>query len=219
MRVMLVGGLRNLRNAVWGAAFAIVSVAAQANLIVNGDFESGNLTGWTTFATSAGTIGTPAVVSFDTTGSGASNSAQFLVGRLTGTGTPEGGGIYQTFAFGGGSILLRADIAARDPNASGNSSGGIFELLVDGIVLDTFDFGSIAGNSTERGSLDYAGSLGAGSHELRVRMTRGFTIEEGATPYQYIDNVTAIASIPEPGTLALLGLGLAGLAATRRRRQ
>lgn len=33
-----------------------------------------------------------------------------------------------------------------------------------------------------------------------------------------IDNIQ-IAAIPEPGTLALLGLGLAGLAATRRRKQ
>ena len=64
------------------AALAVTLVASAAP-VPNGDFETGDLTGWTTFTTTNGTIGTPAVVPFDTTGSGASNAAEFNVGRPT----------------------------------------------------------------------------------------------------------------------------------------
>jgi hypothetical protein len=53
---------------------------------INGNFGTGDLTGWTVFTTSNGTNGTfngvalPNVVSFDTTGTGATNSALFEVG-------------------------------------------------------------------------------------------------------------------------------------------
>src|SRR4051794_15573680 len=81
--------------AVATAVAALFVAAAAAAAVVNGDFESGDLTGWTTFTTANGTLGTPAVVSFDTTGTGASRAAQFNVGENTYTGVYEGGGIYQ----------------------------------------------------------------------------------------------------------------------------
>src|SRR5437588_11523833 len=62
----------------------LTAVPASAAIVTNGDFETGNLTGWTTFTTAGGTANAgsaPTVSSFDTTGSGASNAAQFNVGQ------------------------------------------------------------------------------------------------------------------------------------------
>jgi hypothetical protein len=91
-------GVGNVKRTVFLAACVAalaVTLVASAAPVVNGDFETGDLTGWTTFTTANGTIGTPAVVSFDTTGTGASNAAKFNVGRqVLGSGAPEGGGIH-----------------------------------------------------------------------------------------------------------------------------
>jgi len=58
-----------------------------APILLNGDFETGDLTGWTTFLTPNGSIGStngvPDVVPFDVTGGGTpSDAAQFEVGEL-----------------------------------------------------------------------------------------------------------------------------------------
>ena len=63
------------------------------NVVTNGDFETGNLNGWTTFLTANGVLD-PAVALFDTDGdSTATQSARFNVGRTPPSlGPLEGGG-------------------------------------------------------------------------------------------------------------------------------
>jgi hypothetical protein len=181
------------------AALAVTLVASAAP-VANGDFETGDLTGWSTFLTAGGVISPgPPVASFDTTGSGASNAATFAVGRNNFGSAPEGGGIYQSVNTAAGSFNVSADIAARG-GSSANAACGIFEILVDGVVVDSHDFSPIPfddsqcpADTTVRATLSAPGlPLTAGLHEVRVRITRGFGLSPitSTRPRQYVDNVS-----------------------------
>jgi hypothetical protein len=219
---------KNLKMAVASAVVATVlfAPAASANLLTNGNFETGNLSGWTNFTTTNGTLGVSNVASFNTTGGGASLGAQFGVGQVSfQSGVHLGGGIFQNINVGAaGNIDLGLDIASFAPS-SFNGSGGRIALLFDGVQVDNHDFGSISGGNTERASLAASFITTAGLHELRILVTRPFT-RNSSTPRQFIDNVTAIGpgapppptQVPAPGSLALFGLGLAGLGFARRRK-
>jgi hypothetical protein len=88
---------------------------------INGDFATGDLTDWTAFTTANGTNGVdpvsgaplPDVVLFNTTGTGATNSAHFNVGHLSG-GDPEGGGISQSLTVSAGTYTLTGAFASLD---------------------------------------------------------------------------------------------------------
>ena len=197
------------------------AVSAHAGLI-NGGFETGDLTGWTTFTTANGTLGDAGdVVPFDTDGNGASAAARFRVGEHQYSHPVlEGGGIYQHVTLGAGALVISAEIASW--TSWGNWNGGKFELLFDGAVVDSHDFGDILAGSVERASLFASFDVDGGLHELRILMTRPWG-QAGTTPLQFIDDVSLgeaqppTEPVPEPGTLTLLGAGLLGLARARRR--
>jgi len=85
-------------------------------------------------------------------------------------------------------------------------------------TANTLD-GNLAANRTALGAT-IAGLSVANGATFWIRWT-DFNISPGADDGLAVDNfsLTARGTAPEPGTLALLGLGLAGLAATRKRKR
>ncbi|PKB79283.1 MAG: hypothetical protein BZY88_14165 [SAR202 cluster bacterium Io17-Chloro-G9] len=173
---------------------------AQVNLLTNGDFETGDINGWTQFTTEFGSLGAgyPMVGPFDTNGDGtATNSAQFSVGqssayvKTAGVSENQGGGLYQTLDLAAGDYSLTADIAAGDEGSNyGNGKAGLFELLLDGVVMDSEDLGPIGANATKHSMLVAMPGVSAGMHEIRIRITR--PAGEATTLTQYLDNITLV---------------------------
>lgn len=199
--------------------------------IVNGDFASGDFTGWTLFTTANGSLGPnppPDVVSFDVTGTGTSSAARFQVGGVALQAGGGGGGIYQSVTAGAGLLSVSADIAAWDSisDNGSNADWGTFELLVDAVVLDSWGSASPPCCNPVRHTLSGSRMVTAGPHEIRVRMTRVFLNGEvaGDTPFQYVDNVTSevneVEAVPTLGGAGLVGLAallaLLGLGALRK---
>ena len=186
--------------------------------IINGDFQTGDLTGWTTFNTPNGGTDFDDVVLYDVAGTGTpSLSARLEVGETSGPigggGLGEGAGIQQAVVTGAGTLTISANIATE----GGNADTGTFELLLNGKVVSTYAFGGASGSS----SLSYSGSVAAGSNVIAIDARRGYGIGFENTPFQYIDNVVLGGNaVPEPSTLALLvagAVGLLGIGLRRRR--
>lgn len=192
---MLMLALTSRKCLVISALLGAVS-CAHANLIVNGDFETGTLSSWTvidggtsSFGISVNNFnphsGTSAADFFDTV---PIDTIEQTIATVVGTtyhisfylvnnsGAPN----QFTAAFGGTSLLMLTD----------SPSFGYMQFSADVVAT-----GSLT-------TLAFSGYSGPGTYSL-----------------DDVEVTAAQGTIPEPATLALLGIGLIGVAAGRRRKQ
>ena len=177
-------------------------VRAETIPLNNSDFESGTLTGWTTFTTDSGTLGGdpyPRVIDFDMDRDGIdfglSKVAQFNVGKISSSDKGyQGGGIYQVLYLSAGDYTLSALVAADESGTQfGAWDGGLFELMVDDIVVDKHEFaGPIGPNQTQHKLMSGLHVVADGNHSVGIRITRSSPVAPSVT--QYIDNVSVSAT-------------------------
>lgn len=171
--------------------------------LLNGDFEIGDLSNWTAFTTTNGLM-SAGVVPFDTDSDGtATYAAQFVVGQATfeGFDVQRGGGIFQDIFLVEGDLSISADIASEFGYPFCNIDGATIQVLVDGLVADSHNFGEICGPVTEFASLNASLSIGSeGTHEIRFLITRGAQL---SAVTNYLDDIVLSGSAAK-GALELV---------------
>jgi hypothetical protein len=219
------------------ASTVFASGANAQQLAANGDFSTGDFTGWTFFTDNGGGLGfppDPQVTLFDMTGGGPMNAAEFEVGAGVFY-QPGGGGIAQSITTASGDFNFNADIAAYNPGAFPNLEAGAFSVLIDGGAVASNTLWTIAPGQILRSTLSFDTSISAGSHTLSILIDRNYINDfaRGETPFEYIGDVCASNQAgycytapppppppaPEPGTWAMMLLGFAGLGAALRSRR
>ena len=210
----MVGTIAKLSCAVLLVVSAVPAKAVE--VITNGDFQSG-LTGWTSYTTANGTIA--ATPSLPGAPQPQNASVAGKINPIYGSAPGEGGGVSQAFTTTGGLATFSADIAGFT-RVNGLTAFGLMSVLLDGVVLDSFDFVGPGTSTTLRDTLDFTTNLTAGQHTIQLQATRLFAPGGGVTS-QYFDNISldVVTPVPEPATWAMLILGFAGVGFMAYRRR
>ncbi len=208
--------MRISRNALTGtlagATMALLAAiapaeAASINLVVNGGFETGNLEGWTfqgyeggRFYSGTGTTVADTPIAPHSGQDAAQIDVQNIMGQTLSQTLATIPG--QTYTLTFWHLYQIADIKHEVGyfDVGWNNEDVHFESYLPSSPLGWTEF-----------TFDV---LGTGSDTL------SFYYLEGPPNDQGLDDVSVVAgSLPEPGSLALLGLGLAGVIGLRRRRR
>jgi hypothetical protein len=220
-----------------------VAGAAPIQLITNGGFETGTFAGWTVtdLANGSGSWfiddanGATPFSGLGTVGPAAGSS--YAVTDQTGPGTHV---LEQSFfvPLGATSVVVSFDMFRNDWDAGPIVNAAGLDHLAGANQHARVDIMTAAAGAFSTAVLDIVAALvapgvdaGADPNgytpylfDITAMVTPGATykiryaeVDNQSFFNQGVDNVSIVAQVPEPGTLALLGLAVAGIAFSRRR--